>query len=205
MSIVTVIARFLASRGAVWLALYLPAVPFLEEFLVNEHYYAELMYLSGLYCVQLLCLTLCVTPLRLVFTRLAPATQAFLLPVLRWLVRFRRQFGIATFSYGLIHTGIYIQYNTSLADILAEALNFELLVGWISIGVMAILAITSNDGSVKRLGGRWQRLHSAVHPVSVLVFVHWFLFDFFGYTIYMLAGILIIMQAIRVSLGLRRT
>ena len=125
MCIVTVIAGAVASRGAVQLALYLPALPFLVEFLLNEHYYAELMYLSGLYCVQLLCLTLCVTPLRLVFTRLAPATQAFLLPVLRWLVRFRRQFGIATFSYGLIHTGIYIQYNTSLADILAEAVRVK--------------------------------------------------------------------------------
>ena len=205
MSIVTVIARFLASRGAVWLALYLPAVPFLEEFLVNEHYYAELMYLSGLYCIQLLLLTLCVTPLRRIFPRLGSGPQAFLLPVLRWLLRFRRQLGIATFVYALIHTAIYIQYNTSLVDILAEALDFKLMVGWISIGVMAILAITSNDGSVKRLGGRWQRLHSAVHPVSVLVFVHWFLFDLLGYTIYMLAGILIIMQAIRVSLGLRRT
>ena len=38
----------------------------------------------------------------------------------------------------------------------------------------------------------------------MLVFIHWFLFDFFGYTIYILAGILVVMQAVRVSLGAKQ-
>ena len=205
MAVSFVIATSLASRSAVQLALYLPALPFMVDFFLNERYYAELMYLSGLYSVQLLLLTLSVTPLRRCFHRLPAGAQKMLLPTMRWLIRFRRQFGIATFAYALIHAGIYIQYNVPLADILTEALDMELLVGWISLGILLILAMTSNDGSVNRLGSWWPRLHMVVHPVSLLVFIHWFLFEFFGYTIYVLAGILLLMQVVRVSISEKRT
>ena len=198
------IARSLASRSAVQLALYLPTLPFMVEFFLNERYYAELMHLSGLYSVQLLLLTLSVTPLRRCFARLPAGAQKVLLPTMRWLIRFRRQFGIATFVYAMIHTGVYMQYNAPLADILAEALDMELLVGWISLGVMLMLAMTSNDGAVNRLVSWWPRLHMAVHPASLLVFVHWFLFEFFGYTIYVLAGALLLMQLVRISIAEKR-
>lgn len=124
---------------------------------------------SGDWAAWLLLATLAVAPLRL-----ALRTS----PVAIWLVRRRRDLGVASFAYAAGHTIVYLADKSALATVLAEARGAELLTGWLALALFAPLAATSNDAAVRALGRRWKQLHRSVHPAAVLVFVHWALTAF---------------------------
>jgi sulfoxide reductase heme-binding subunit YedZ len=119
----------------------------------------------GLWAVRLLLLTLAVTPLR----RIAawPA-----------LVQLRRMLGVAAFAYVAIHFTLYIvQQNFRLGFVASEIVQrIYLTIGFIALLGLMILAFTSTDAMMRRLGGkRWQRLHYLVYPLVVLGLWHFFL------------------------------
>ena len=69
--------------------------------------------------------------------------------------------------------------------------------GWLALVVMLVLAATSNDASVRRLGRRWPLLHRTVYAAAALSFVHWILSAFDPVPGYIHLGVLAGLEAIR--------
>ena len=170
-------------RLLLWLVLALPALWFGWQWIATPESYGfgHAIKDSGDWAAWLLLLTLAVTPLRLAFRR-ARWTL--------WLMKRRRDLGVASFAYAAIHTAIYLVDKASLAVILEQATGWDLLTGWLALAIFLPLAITSNDRSMRAMKRGWKRLHRLVHPAAVLVFAHWALTAFDPVTAYIHIGIL---------------
>jgi len=165
------IKRTLNSRYFLWVLLALPFVWLSNAYSTGDLFYGEVIHISGELSARLLILTLAITPFRLMFANARwPA----------WLLHRRRYFGVATFMYALLHTLVYIQKKASLTLIWQEGLSFNMWSGWLAFFIFLALAITSNDGSVRRLRRTWKKLHRWVYLAALLGFTHWVLvaFDF---------------------------
>jgi methionine sulfoxide reductase heme-binding subunit len=156
--------------------------------------YGEVIHETGDFAARLLIVTLAATPFRM------------LLPwagFTRWLFERRRDFGVATFCYGLLHTLVYLQRKGELGLIIEEGMDIGLWTGWLALAIFVPLAITSNDASVRLLRRWWKRLHRLVYAGAVLTFAHWLLtaFDMVPGLIH--AGILAGIMCMRLVLNLR--
>lgn len=107
----------------------------------------------GLWALRLLIATLTVTPLR----------QSLGVN----LIRFRRALGLLAFYYAALHLSTYIVLDQGLdwmviwADIVKRP---YITIGMASFLVLVPLALTSNNASIRRLGGSgWARLHKLVY------------------------------------------
>lgn len=118
---------------------------------------------TGDWTLRFLCMALAVTPLRIV-----TATPA--------LARFRRMLGLYCFFYGLLHAMCYagLDMGLDMADIAADIGKRPfILVGFSAFCVLLLLAATSWNGAVRRLGGRrWQTLHRSVYLLPPLAITH---------------------------------
>ena len=118
---------------------------------------------TGDWTLRGLCLTLAVTPLRV---------------QLGWpeLLRFRRLLGLLTFAYGSLHLLGYAWFDMGLdwADIVRDIPKRPfVLVGALALLLMTLMALTSWNGAIRRLGARrWQALHRSVYAVAVLAILH---------------------------------
>ncbi|WP_051248647.1 sulfite oxidase heme-binding subunit YedZ [Inquilinus limosus] len=116
----------------------------------------------GLWVLYLLVIGLAVTPLK---------------RALRWpqLIQVRRMIGVAAATYVLIHfTGYIVLQRFDLTFVASEIVKrLYLTIGFLALlGLMPLLA-TSTDAMVKRLGGKaWQRLHRLVYAIVVLGLIH---------------------------------
>lgn len=142
-------------------ALYLLVAVVLDRLGANP---AEALIRStGDWTLRFLCLALAVTPVR----------QLGAVPAL---ARYRRMLGLYCFFYGLLHALCYAGLDMGLdaADIAADIGKRPfILVGFSAFSVLLLLAATSWDGAVRRLGGRrWQTLHRSVYLVAPLALVH---------------------------------
>lgn len=125
----------------------------------------EAIHEVGLWSVRFLLLTLFVTPMRRI-ARYAP------------LVDVRRMLGVGCYAYIALHLVLYIADQTfNLATVASEiVLRYYLTIGFTAWVGLAVLAATSNDYMVRRLGGlRWRRLHRLIFPIAVLGSVHYFM------------------------------
>ena len=156
-------------RAILWLVLSIPLAAQTWRFAGEQIYYGEYLHWSGQWGARLLIATLAVTSLR----RLLPRAAASL-----WLVRRRRDLGLITFAYAAAHTFAYLAFKADFVLVAGEAMEAGLLTGWIAGLVMLVLALTSNDASVRRLGRGWRSLHRTVHAVAILTFAHWILTAF---------------------------
>ncbi|MEL0439067.1 protein-methionine-sulfoxide reductase heme-binding subunit MsrQ [Phycobacter sp. K97] len=121
-----------------------------------EHEYGEL-------ALKLLVLVLAVTPLRR-------------FPGLN-LMKFRRALGVLCFAYVLAHFLVWLVLDVQIpSQILADIVKRPYItVGMAAFLLMVPLAVTSNNGSVRRLGSRWRKLHRLTYPVAVFGAVHYVL------------------------------
>jgi sulfoxide reductase heme-binding subunit YedZ len=85
---------------------------------------------------------------------------------------------VASFAYAALHTVVYLEKTHSLRDILAEAMLPEYWTGWVALIIFFVLAISSNNISVRRLKSAWKKLHRFVYLAAILMFVHWVLVAF---------------------------
>lgn len=119
----------------------------------------------GDWTLRMLCLVLAVTPLRV-----QTGTPA--------LARFRRMLGLFVFFYALLHLLGYAGFDMGLdaAEIARDiAKRPFILVGMLAFGLLVLLAATSFDRAIRRLGGkRWRALHRAVYAVAVLAVLHFY-------------------------------
>ena len=92
------------------------------------------------------------------------------------LLTFWRAIGVASFFYALAHALLFAQFYVGWS---ASALGSELLerpyvaVGAIALALMSLLAITSNNASVKLLAQRWRLLHRSTYLVAILFLIHY--------------------------------
>ena len=100
-------------------------------------------------------LTLMPTNLRIVF----PQTRQTSIP--KWLLKYRRNIGVAAFFLALLHGFLLVKKRTF--DFFDPQTYWIYVQGVFTFIIFALLAITSNDWSVKRLKKNWRRLHTLTY------------------------------------------
>jgi methionine sulfoxide reductase heme-binding subunit len=120
---------------------------------------------TGDWTLRFLCITLAVTPLRMLTGQ--PA-----------LLRFRRMLGLYVYFYVLLHLLCYSWFDMGfeLAEIAADIVKRPfILVGFLAFLLLTPLAATSFNRAVRALGARrWQALHKLVYVVAGLGLLHFF-------------------------------
>lgn len=127
-----------------------------QEFLIRS---------TGIWAIVFLWLTLCVTPVRRLLGQ--PA-----------LVRIRRMLGLFSFFYTALHVlgWAYWEHAADLAEMWADVLQRTFVwVGVLGALPMLLLALTSTQGWIRRLGRGWQRLHSSIYAIAALSILHFWL------------------------------
>jgi methionine sulfoxide reductase heme-binding subunit len=120
---------------------------------------------TGDWTLRFLCITLAVTPLR-VIASLPP------------LARFRRMLGLFTYFYVVLHFFCYAWFDMGF-DLAETAKDIAkrpfILVGFTAFLLLTPLAATSFNRAVKALGAkRWQALHKLVYAIAGLGILHFF-------------------------------
>ncbi len=124
----------------------------------------ELIHRAGFWALVFLGVTLAVTP----FRRIARYGN---------LIDVRRMLGVGAFFYIVAHLALFCaDQGLDLGKTAYEITHrWYLIIGgtaWLSL---AVLAATSTDGMVGRLGGmRWRRLHRIVYAIVLLALIHYF-------------------------------
>ena len=185
------------SRSLLWLVVALPGLWLLLRwgFTPESYGYGHAIGDSGDWASWLLMATLAVTPIRLLWRKS---------PVAIWLMRRRRDLGVASFAYAAAHTIIYVWNKAALQPVLEEAGNPDMLTGWLALALFIPLAVTSNDASVRALKRSWKKLHRLVYPAAVLMFVHWSLASFDPTTAYIHIGIMAAIEIVRIAVQWRQ-
>ncbi|MDA0678993.1 MAG: ferric reductase-like transmembrane domain-containing protein [Proteobacteria bacterium] len=165
------LTRILNSRFLLWLILACPIFWLANAWRASDLFYGEMLHVSGELSARLLIVTLAITPLRLMFPDAVWPS---------WMLRRRRYFGVASFVYATLHTLIYLDRKQTLDLVIREAADFSMWTGWVALMIFIILAITSNDTSVRRLKRTWKKIHRWVYFAALLSFIHWIFvaFDF---------------------------
>lgn len=95
-----------------------------------------------------------------------------------WLLklnRYRRQIGVASFSYAFLHAGCFIikrALDGEWAYLLHPAILPVLLVGF---PILFLLALTSNQYSIKKLSfKKWKNLHNKIYIAELAIIIHLF-------------------------------
>ena len=91
-------------------------------------------------------------------------------------IRLRRMLGLFAFFYAALHflTYLVVDQSLNLGAVLADVTkrNF-ILVGLLAFVILIPLAVTSTNGSVRRLGFvRWKRLHRLTYAAGCLGVIH---------------------------------
>lgn len=186
-----------ASRPLLWLVLAVPGMWILYRWAAapSVYGYGHAIGDSGDWAAWLLLLTLAVTPVRMLFRRRSWST---------WLIRRRRDFGVASFAYAAGHTIIYVANKASLDAILLDLGLPDIVVGWLALALFVPLAATSNDIATRALRRSWKRLHRLVYPAAILTFLHWVLASFDPTTAYIHIAVLAAIELLRVALAIRQ-
>ncbi len=120
---------------------------------------------TGDWTLRLVCVTLALTPLRV-------------MAGLPELARLRRMLGLFTYFYVVFHLLCYswLDMGFEWADIVSDiAKRPFILVGFSAFMLLTPLALTSFNRAIRWLGAkRWQGLHRLVYVIAVLAVLHFF-------------------------------
>ncbi|WP_282603800.1 protein-methionine-sulfoxide reductase heme-binding subunit MsrQ [Paracoccus sp. PARArs4] len=128
-----------------------------------------------------------VDPIREIEHRLGQTALYFLVgglavtPLLRLtgisLMKFRRAIGLLCFTYVVPHVLAWVALDMGLlwSQMLKDIIKRPyLLVGMLAFAILIPLAVTSNNLSIRRMGGQaWRRLHKGVYAAAILAGLHW--------------------------------
>jgi methionine sulfoxide reductase heme-binding subunit len=119
---------------------------------------------TGDWTLIFLCVTLAVTPLRML-------TKQY------WLIRFRRMLGLFAMFYGTLHFTTYIWLDKffNLHEMVKDVAKRPFItMGFTAFVLMIPLAITSTRGWIARLGGkRWNLLHRLIYFSAIAGVIHY--------------------------------
>ena len=126
--------------------------------------YKEALHQIGDWTVRFLIATLALTPLQ---------------RILMWpkLALIRRMLGVTAFTYALTHFTLYIvNEKFDLVFVASEIVKrIYLTIGFTALVGLCLLAATSTDGALRKLGRNWKRLHMIVYGIAVLALLHYFM------------------------------
>lgn len=121
---------------------------------------------TGLWALRFLWITLLVTPLQWL-----TGSNMF--------VPIRRMLGLYVFFYALIHMLLYLWLDQffDIDEIIKDIIKRPFItIGFFTFTSLVILAATSNNAMVKRLGGkRWKKLHRLTYFIAVAASVHFYM------------------------------
>lgn len=124
----------------------------------------DLIHRAGFWALVFIGVTLAVTPFRYI------GRYGQLIDV-------RRMLGVGAFFYVAAHLALYVaDLKYDVAKALYELTHrVYLIVGGVAWIGLAVLAATSTDAMVKRIGGlRWRRLHQLIYVIALLALIHYF-------------------------------
>ena len=156
--------RLVNAPWAFRLLLALPAIVMLSRLALSGGGLGHVLQASGEWAARLLIVTLAVTPIRMMF-------KGHRWPM--WLLKRRRDLGLAAFLYALLHLAIYVVRQSNIHVILYDLQYKEYLAGWLALAIMLLLTLISNDRLLHSLGLWWKRLQRAAYLAALAVFLHW--------------------------------
>ena len=118
---------------------------------------------TGTWALVFLCLTLAMTPLRL------------LTNLVVW-IRYRRMLGLFSFFYASMHFVIWLwlDQNFDLVEMLNDVLKRPFItMGFISFVMLIPLALTSTHWAQRKLGRRWALLHRLIYLIACTAILHY--------------------------------
>lgn len=118
---------------------------------------------TGTWALVFLCITLAMTPLRLMTGMTV------------W-IKLRRMLGLFCFFYAFIHFVIwlYLDQNFDFQAAWSDVLKRPFItMGFLSLVLLMPLAVTSNRWAIQQLGKRWTMLHKLVYVIACTVIVHY--------------------------------
>jgi sulfoxide reductase heme-binding subunit YedZ len=119
---------------------------------------------TGDWTLIFLCVTLGVTPLRML-------TKQY------WLIKLRRMLGLFAFFYGVLHflTYSWLDKFFDVSEMTKDVAKRPFITaGFTAFVLMIPLAITSTKGWIRRLGGkRWNWLHKLIYVSATAGVVHY--------------------------------
>ena len=133
----------------------------------DKETYESLIHISGELSIRLLILTLLITPVLSLF----PQSKFW-----KWMRRYRKDFGLASFCYLVIHLSVYLIHLPKASQILKELYQATYFAGWAAFVLMVILALTSHTYFIRKLGFvHWKNIQRSVYVVAFLSAMHWLL------------------------------
>jgi sulfoxide reductase heme-binding subunit YedZ len=118
---------------------------------------------TGTWALVFLCITLAMTPLRLLTKSTA------------W-IKLRGMFGLFTFFYAAMHFTIWLwlDQNFDLLAMLKDVWERPFItMGFAALVMMTPLALTSNHFSQRLLGRRWSTLHKLIYAIACAAILHY--------------------------------
>jgi len=124
----------------------------------------KLLHQSGEIAIWSLGAVLALSPLRVLLPRAR---------IVNALNRHRRAIGVSACVYGLLHFGLHVLYEGGL-DGLARSLSKPFIwFGVAGLSILVALALTSNNWSIRALGGKnWKLLHRLAYAAAALLIYH---------------------------------
>lgn len=142
---------------------------------VNLYYFAfldqlgadpveEVIHFTGIGALNLLLITLCVSPLAKWLKK-------------GYLLQVRRLLGVYAFIYALLHVlnflAFEIQFDAAL--FFSEVIERPYItIGMLAFLLLSALAITSFDHIKKKMKKKWQALHNSIYLLTLLVVIHFY-------------------------------
>jgi len=157
------------SKVAIWAACLAPLALLvlraleLNSLTLGANPVEEILNVCGKTGLNLLILTLCITPIR----RSTGINR---------LVAFRRLCGLFAFFYLVLHFTTYALLDLGLAwDRVFEdiAKRPYITVGFTALMLLLPLAVTSTSRLQRRLGRNWIKLHRLIYPIAMLAVLHY--------------------------------
>lgn len=152
---------FGACLPTIWL---LAGITGFADFTLGPNPIREMLHVTGKTALNLLMITLLVSPLRQLTGWVA-------------LQKPRRMLGLFAFTYALLHFLIYavLELDLDFSDLGREIVRRPfIIVGSIALLALVPLAATSTDRMMRRLGCRWQRVHQLIYPITLLAIWHYY-------------------------------
>jgi sulfoxide reductase heme-binding subunit YedZ len=124
----------------------------------------RLLHVSGEIAIWTLGAVLSLTPLRVLFPRSA---------IVNALNRHRRYVGVSACVYGLVHFSSHLLYQGDWDDVLQSFTKPFIWFGLAGLSILVLLASTSNNWAVRKLGGKkWKLLHRLAYVAAVVLLYH---------------------------------